>query len=64
MSAVSGDMPGAGQIQPTQFPVLDPEAAATFLSFLDPDSDRFTFQSFTDSDEKSRRMGRIPEPAA
>jgi hypothetical protein len=54
MSAVAGDMPGAEQIRPTQFPVLNREAAATFLHLLDPEADGFTFQTFTDSDLKKR----------
>src|SRR5437879_3328740 len=52
-----------------QFPVLDREAARTFLEFLDPDTDKFTFQTFTDSDEKKKtyqrnRRGRIIDSLA
>ena len=31
-----------------QFPVLSREAARTFLQYLDPDTETFTFQTFTD----------------
>ena len=58
MSAVAGDMPGAEQIRPTQFPVLNREAAATYLHFLDPEADGFTFQTFTDSDQTKRTYGK------
>jgi hypothetical protein len=37
-----------------KFPVLDREAAQTFLECLDSETNEFTFQTFTDS-EKSRR---------
>jgi hypothetical protein len=45
----------------TQFPVLDREAARTFLQTLDPDSDRFTFQLFTDSDQRKRTYKKHPQ---
>jgi hypothetical protein len=35
-------------------PVLDREAAQTFLEHLDPDTNEFTFQTFTDSEEGRR----------
>ena len=43
-----------------QFPVLDREAAQTFLEHLDPDTTEFTFQTFTDSEE--RRKGLRTDP--
>jgi hypothetical protein len=43
-----------------QFPVLDREAAQTFLRFLDPDTDEFTFQTYTDSDEKRKSFAINP----
>jgi hypothetical protein len=43
-----------------QFPVLDREAAQTFLRFLDPDTNEFTFQTYTDSDEKRKSFAINP----
>src|SRR5262245_12767574 len=37
-----------------QFPVLDREGARTFLQYLDPDTDVFTFQTFTDSEARRK----------
>ena len=37
-----------------QFPVLDREAARTFLQCLDTDTDEFTFQTFTESEERRK----------
>jgi len=54
----------------TKFPVLDREAAHTFLEYLDPDSDRFTLQTFTDAEqqkatyEKHQRTGQRQDPLA
>jgi hypothetical protein len=54
----------------SQFPVLDREAAHTFLQYLDPDINQFTFQTFTDSDEKKKtypinpRTRQINDPLA
>ena len=54
----------------SQFPVLDRDAAQTFLEFLDPDTDEFTFQSFTDSElrkksyQKNPHTGQIIDPLA
>jgi len=54
----------------SQFPVLDRNAAETFLQFLDSDADKFTFQTFTDSEEKKRtyaknaRTGQVIDPLA
>jgi AAA domain/Primase C terminal 1 (PriCT-1)/RepB DNA-primase from phage plasmid len=54
----------------SQFPVLDRNSAQTFLDFLDPDTDKFTFQTFTDSDErkktyaKNARTGQTIDPLA
>ena len=45
----------------TQFPVLDREAARTFLQYLDPDSDKFTFQTFTDSNQRKRTYKKHPQ---
>jgi putative DNA primase/helicase len=45
-------MPAAASI--SHFPVLDREAARTFLEYLDPDTDEFTFQTFTDSEERRK----------
>ena len=53
-----------------QFPVLDRDAALRFLECLDPDTDRFTFQTFTDSDQRKKfyerksRTGRTLDPLA
>jgi RecA-family ATPase len=61
---------GADASPVTQFPVLDREAARNFLHYLDPDSDRFTFQTFTDSDQRKRtykkhsQTGYIVDPLA
>jgi hypothetical protein len=41
-----------------QFPILDREAARTHLQYLDPDTEEFTFQTFTDS-EAMRRTFKI-----
>jgi hypothetical protein len=43
-------MPAVAPI--SHFPVLNRDAAQKFLEFLDPDADEFTFQTFTDSDER------------
>jgi hypothetical protein len=54
----------------TQFPVLDREAAETFLQYLDPNTEEFTFQTFTDSEQKKRgypknpRTGKRDDPLA
>ena len=54
----------------SQFPVLDREAAHIFLQYLDPDAEKFTFQTFTDSDERKKtyqvnpRTGQITDPLA
>jgi hypothetical protein len=48
--AAMTDMTSISEV--AQFPVLDREEAQTFLQYLDPDTDAFTFQTFTDSDEK------------
>ena len=45
----------------TQFPVLDREAAGIFLEYLDPNSDKFTFQTFTDSDQTKRTYKKHPQ---
>ncbi len=60
-------MPAAAPI--SQFPVLNREAARTFLESLDADTDKFTFQTFTDSDERKKtyakdRTGRLIDPLA
>ena len=47
-------MPSAAPV--SHFPVLDRNAALAFLDFLDPDTDKFTFQTFTDSDEKKEDL--------
>ena len=39
---------------------MDRQAAETFLNHLDPDADGFTFQTFTDSDQKKETYGRNP----
>jgi RecA-family ATPase len=41
-----------------QFPLLDREEAQTFLQYLDPDADKFTFQTFTDSEAKKQQYDR------
>jgi hypothetical protein len=43
-----------------QFPVLDREAARTLLQYLDPDTDEFTFQTFTDSEARRKAFGANP----
>src|SRR5258708_36942975 len=54
----------------SQFPVLDREAAHKFLQYLDPDAEKFTFQTFTDSDERKKthpinpRTRQITDPLA
>ncbi|MDE2284435.1 MAG: hypothetical protein KGK33_07460, partial [Hyphomicrobiales bacterium] len=45
----------------TQFPILDRESARTFLQYLDPNSDKFTFQTFTDSDQTKRTHKKHPQ---
>jgi putative DNA primase/helicase len=59
-------MPAAAPI--SQFQVLDRDAAETFLEFLDPNADQFTFQTFTDSEEKkktyAKNLGQITDPLA
>jgi RecA-family ATPase len=61
-------MPSVAHI--SHFPVLDRDPAETYLQYLDPDADEFTFQSFTDSDEKKKayavdpRTGKIIDPLA
>jgi len=39
---------------------MDRQAAETFLNHLDPDAVAFTFQTFTDSDQKKETYGRNP----
>jgi RecA-family ATPase len=54
----------------TRFPALDRDAAHTFLQYLDPDIDKFTFQTFTDSDKLKKtyqinpRTGQVIDPLA
>jgi RecA-family ATPase len=55
---------GADAAPVTQFPVLDREAAQTFLQYLDPNSDEFTFQTFTDSDSRKRTYSKNSDPLA
>jgi hypothetical protein len=43
-----------------QFPVLDRDAAQTFLEYLDPGTNEFTFQTFTDSDQKHKAFQTDP----
>jgi hypothetical protein len=52
-----------------QFTAMDRQAAETFLNHLDPDAIEFTFQTFTDSDQKKQTYGkdtrgRIIDPLA
>jgi RecA-family ATPase len=56
-------MPDASEI--AQFPVLDREDAQTFLQYLDPDTDEFTFQTFTDVEETRKTfLGKRSDPLA
>jgi hypothetical protein len=61
-------MPAAVSI--SHFPILNRESAQTFLEYLDPDTHQFTFQTFTDSDERKKtyatnaRTGHIVDPLA
>jgi hypothetical protein len=53
-----------------QFPILDREAARTHLQYLDPDTEEFTFQTFTDVEERRKyfemnpRTKRLFDPLA
>jgi hypothetical protein len=64
----SGVTPMSAAAPISHFPVLDRNAAQTFLEFLDPDADQFTFQTFTDSEERkktyAKTAGRITDPLA
>jgi AAA domain/Primase C terminal 1 (PriCT-1) len=42
------------RVEVAQFPVLDREAPQTFLRYLDPDTSDFTFQTFTDSEQRRK----------
>ena len=44
-----------------QFPILDREAARSFLQYLDPDAEQFTFQTFTDSEQRKSTYQKRPE---
>jgi hypothetical protein len=44
------------RVEAAQFPVLDREAAQTFLRYLDPDTNDFTFQTFTDSEQRRKAL--------
>jgi hypothetical protein len=52
----------------SQFPALNRSDAQKFLEFLDPDADQFTFQTFTDSEERkktyAKNAGWITDPLA
>jgi hypothetical protein len=48
----------------TQFPLLERDAARTFLEILDPDTDEFTFQTFTDSESRRRSFKTKADPSA
>ena len=49
----------------SQFPVLDRDAARRFLEILDPDTNEFTFQSFSDSESRRRSFSvRAADPFA
>ena len=54
-------MPDAAPV--SQFPILDREDARRFLQYLDPDTDEFTFQTFTDSDERKKAYEKNPRTA-
>jgi hypothetical protein len=43
------------------FPVLDREAARSFLQYLDPGTEQFTFQTFTDSEQRKCTYQKHPE---
>ena len=52
-------MADAGPV--AQFPILDREAARSFLQYLDPDAEQFTFQTFTDSEQRKSTYQKRPE---
>jgi Family of unknown function (DUF5906)/RepB DNA-primase N-terminal domain/Primase C terminal 1 (PriCT-1) len=57
---IADDKPMSDAAPISQFPVLDREAACTFLKYLDPDADNFTFQTFTDSNDRKKTYQKNP----
>jgi hypothetical protein len=60
-------MPMTATAPVSEFPVLDRESANKFLEYLDPDTDKFTFQTFTDSEEgkkTNKKNARTLDPLA
>jgi RecA-family ATPase len=69
-STNSSNSPESDVASVAQFPILNRGAAKTFLQCLDPKRDEFTFQTFTDSDQRKKtydkhpQTGRLIDPVA